>query len=700
MLPGASQRRTLTIICVAFTAVILLLHFTNAQYDQLDETGRDWLLTNSKARRATRDDRIVFLAIDEATRQLDTLFDDEIQKSPALQLMKQPFPWNRALYGQIIERLVGAGAKVVVFDMVFPGARDGDDEFSAALEKYRDRVVIGSNLVSKGQEDVDGSIYSGANLYVPPSKSLIPQPKNDPRVGFVVIHEDADNIVRRVHYRTTPGEFFRGVVSGDELFSLAARALQQAGLADHVPADHGARVFRYAEDFQPRSLFEIFVENQWNAPPYRGGVFFRDKIVVIGSLGHSSEDRVQSPFGITQGPFIHLNAINAALHDDFIRRTPTSANISSILVAGALAWILGAYIRRPILRLVLLVLIGGLFIQSAQWLADSGLLTLLISPLLALATSGLVWATWEQVLDRVERQRVRRNFERYVSKDVVGEILDNPQTYLDTLGGQRKEVTILFSDIRGFTTLTESADPHALVEQLNEYFGEMVGLVFSNHGTVDKFIGDAVMAHWGSITTAGPTTDAIRAVTTALKMRESLVRLNASWKERGMLEWKFGIGVNFGRPIAGNIGAAGSVEKFDFTVIGDAVNLASRLEGATKQYGIDMCIGEGVAAMVGDQFLLRSVDLIIVKGKTQPVEIFTVLGQRDKTTAPPWLAKHEEAMRLYRTGEFATAEKIWREIVTEVPGDALSKVFIWRCIALQASPPEPPWTGVYAMKSK
>lgn len=694
---SAPHRRTLTIICLAFTVVVLLLHFTNAQYDQLDEAGRDWLLTNPKARRATRDDRIVFLAIDEASRQLDTLFDDELQKSPALLLMKQPFPWNRAVYGKIIERLANAGAKVIVFDLVFPGERDGDEEFRAALEKYRDRVVIGSNMVSKGQEDVDGSIFTGTTQYIPPSPSLIPNSKGDSRVGFVTIHQEEDKIVRRVHYRTTLGEFFRDTASGEELFSLSARALQQAGLGDHVPEGHRARMFRFAEDFQPRSLYEIFVDGQWNAPPYHGGTFFRDKIVVVGSLGHSSEDRVQTPFGVTQGPFIHLNAINAALHNDFISRAPTVTNVASILLAGALAWVLGAYIRRPILRLVLLVVVAGFFIQSAQWMADAGFLAVLVSPLLVFVSSGFVWSAWEQVLDRMERQRTRRALDRYVGHDVAREVLDNRDSYLNTLVGKRKEIAVLFSDIRGFTTRTETGDPQALVRQLNEYFEAMVAIVYGNRGTLDKFIGDAVMAHWGSIVSDGPAADTARAVTAVLQMKTTLAALNQRWEAEGLLPMHVGFGVNQGDAIVGNLGCEA---KMEVSVIGDAVNLGSRLEGVTKKYGVDLCIGARVAALVRDQFVLRSVDLIIVQGKTQPVEIFTVLGPRETTVEPAWLAKHEEAVRLYRAGKFVEAENLWREITVEIPTDGLTKAFIWRCVALQANPPEPPWTGVYEMKSK
>jgi adenylate cyclase len=204
------------------------------------------------------------------------------------------------------------------------------------------------------------------------------------------------------------------------------------------------------------------------------------------------------------------------------------------------------------------------------------------------------------------------------------------------------------------------------------------------------------MAHWGSIVSAGPEIDAHRATTTVLQMRQALARLNTNWRARGIKEWRVGFGLNQGEAIVGNLGCEA---KMEVSVIGDAVNLASRLEGVTKEYHLDLCIGEKVAALIRDQFLLRSVDLIIVKGKTKPVEIFTVLGKRGPAE-PPWLAKHEEAMRLYRAGDFTTAARKWREVLEENPGDGLAEVFLARCLELEKSPMEAGWTGVYEMKSK
>jgi adenylate cyclase len=696
MLPRLNPRhRVLTVICVSLTVLVALLYWSGLFLSAAELAARDWLTTNRVARLAPANPAIVFLALDEDTRSLDTVFADDLEKSPTLRLMKNGFPWSREVYAHVVERLTAAGAKAILFDLVFPAPREGDELFRAALERHSDRVVIGTNFVSN--MEIGASVPS----HDLPTPELRPPEGQPSWLGFVNVQPDGDDLVRRISYRTTTLEFGGIPPDGkqEEILSLAARGLEKAGFADRIPSGHRSIRFRYAEEIRPHSLHQIFVEEQWNAPPYHGGKFFRDKIVLIGATGQSSEDRVQTPFGVKIGPEIHLSAINAALEHDFLRETGRATNLALIVGAGLIAWMLGAWVRRPLLRIFLVALAVFIFWFVAQNLANiTGLIPILLSPILALTTCGATWSAWEQILDRLERQRTKRALERYLGQDVAGEVLD-PASYLNSLGGQRKPVTVLFSDIRGFTTLTESADAHELVAQLNEYFTEMVAIVFANHGTLDKFIGDAVMAHWGSIVTAGAGTDAARAVTAALAMREALARLNAGWKKRGMQEWAIGIGLNHGEPITGNIGAAGAHEKFEFTVVGDAVNLASRLEGTTKQYHLDLCIGETVASLVRGQFPLRSVDLIIVKGKTKPVEIFTVLGPHG-ATEPLWLPRHEEAVRLYRTGDFAGAAARWREVLEEAPGDKLTEVFLARCAELQKLPPTGDWTGVYEMQSK
>ncbi len=702
MSPGLlKHRRTLTVICVVWTLAVVLLHLTEQHYLNAEQAACDWLTTNAAARRATPNPQIVFLGIDDASRDLDTLFQDEIEQSRALRMMKQSFPWNREVYALIVERLAQAGAKAIVFDVVFPAPRLGDKAFAEALARYHDRVVIGTNFKDI-HEDVDAeqTTLSTKMVHVLPTPLLRP-PGPDSWLGFVDVRLDEDQLVRRVYYRTTVPEFHKRPAppGSEELLSLPARALEKAGLAALIPAGHAPAQIRFCENIVPRSLHEIFVESHWTAPPYNSGAFFRGKIVLIGAAGNEAEDRLRTPFGIVLGSAIHLSAINAALNDDFIRETETWQNLALVAVGGLFAWLLGARIARRPLRLLLLALLLAGFYGAAQTLYNStGLLPILLGPLLTLSGSGITWTVFEQALDLRERQRMRGMLERYVSRDAVREILDNEASFLNALGGERRSITVLFSDIRSFTTMTESAEPHALVAQLNEYFNDMVGIVFAHDGTLDKFIGDAVMAHWGSIATAGVETDARRAVTTALEMRIALARLNADWKTRGLPELAVGFGVNHGDAIVGNLGCAA---KMEVSVLGDAVNLGSRIEGLTKEYGIDLCLGETVAPLVREAFLLRAVDLVVVKGKTTPVEVFTVLGERTPgTPEPAWLARHEAAVRAYRAGDFAAAESAWREVLAAQPGDALAEIFLARCAELRRQPPDAEWTGVFKMRGK
>lgn len=695
--------RILAGICVACTLAITILHSTEARYAQAELRVQDWLATNAKARQSPRNPEIVYLGIDKLSRDLDALFPGELEASPTLQLMKKAYPFDREVYAHAIDRLAGAGAKVVALDILFDKPGAGDEALRAALDRQRSKVVIGSNLVQGVDEQGIGEgPLNHRPSYKPPTLTLIPSGSTDDRVGFVNVHEGKDRIVRQVHYRTSLMEFFGypPVAGSPELFSIAARALQKAGKGDKVPNSRAPQRFRFAEGIFPKSFYEIFVEDQWKAPPYNNGALFKDKIVLIGSSGNESEDRISTPFGLVLGPNIHLSAINAALNDDFLYDLPWWGNLLTIFGGGTIAWLLCAGIRRPVIRLIALGGTALLFYGVAQIAFNSlGVYLLLLSPLLALTTSGITYSAFEQVLEQREKARIRRTFERYVSKDVVMEVLDNPQSFLNSLGGERRPVTILFSDVRGFTTKTESAEPGALVKQLNEYFHEMVRIVrVETRGTLDKFIGDAVMAHWGSIVSQGSKADACSAVAAALKMRAELKRLNEGWAKTGQLHFEIGIGINHGEVIVGNIG---SEERAEVSVIGDAVNLASRLEGVTKPYHVDLCLGESVVDLVRDTFIVRSLDLILVQGKTKPVEVFTVLDRRTPDTPEPtWLSAHEQAMHMYRRGEFADATRHWQEVLTQNPGDTVAELFIERCETLMRTPPPQPWTGVWAMKTK
>jgi adenylate cyclase len=269
--------------------------------------------------------------------------------------------------------------------------------------------------------------------------------------------------------------------------------------------------------------------------------------------------------------------------------------------------------------------------------------------------------------------------------------------------GSRKPVTVLFSDLVGFTTLVEKSDPSELVTRLNKYLSAMVPMVFDHGGTLDKFIGDAIMAVWGNVSTRGEVEDAKSAVRAALGMRRAMPKLNEEWSTEGVDPLAFGVGINQGDAVVGNIGSYEPHERLDPTVIGDAVNLASRLEGLTRTYGVDILLGETVAELVKDEFHLRSVARVQVKGKTVPVEIFTLLGERANGVAPELIEQlkcYEEGMLQFRARKFSEAKASFDRFLQSSPGDFLAKMYRDQAVEYEKEPPPADWNAVEVFKKK
>jgi len=264
----------------------------------------------------------------------------------------------------------------------------------------------------------------------------------------------------------------------------------------------------------------------------------------------------------------------------------------------------------------------------------------------------------------------------------------------------RVPVTILFSDLIGFTTLSEKADPEALVAQLNEYLTRMTSVVFSNGGTLDKFIGDAIMAVWGNVRSFGVAQDAKNCVRAAMAMRWELRQLNEKWREEGRMGLGMGIGINQGEVIVGNIG---SQERMDPTVIGDSVNLASRLEGLTRIYGVDILVGVTAAELVRDEFHLRSIARVQVKGKTKPVDVFTPIGARNEDVDPQllkWLESYEEGLEKFRARDFTQAKILFSRFLEFYPDDLLAQTYLARALEYEQQPPDEAWDAVEVFKKK
>jgi adenylate cyclase len=297
-----------------------------------------------------------------------------------------------------------------------------------------------------------------------------------------------------------------------------------------------------------------------------------------------------------------------------------------------------------------------------------------------------------QAVAQTKERKIKLIFEKYVPSDVIDQVYGNPE---DMLVGDTRILSVLFSDIRSFTSISEKMAPGDLVDTLNKYFSFMVDVIMDEHGgMVDKYIGDAIMAYWGTPTKRDD--DALQSVLAGLGMLEALERFNAWQAERGMAPWRIGIGINYGGLTVGNIG---SPRKMNYTVIGDMVNLASRLEGATKRYQQPILISESVESRVKSHLRCRQIDIVAVKGKTQGVKIYTTRKALGPSEAVAW-DLHDKALSLYYARDFAAAEAAFRELLRILPGDKPAAIFLERALAFAKAPPPDKWDGVEVLTEK
>jgi len=692
----------LALIAAFWTLLVLLPHFfpTAAFLSAMWQGERSFAdFLRHDGRKTAVHPEFVFVGIDQQSIQLDAVGPEEAAGNRALELMMQrPYPWSREVWALLLDKLFDSGARLVIFDIVYNVPNDGDAAFRAALEKYRDRVVLGCNI---DVQNID--VQNQQEQFVLPNPSLIPPPQlKDDRVGFVNFWRDVDGLVRRVQFHKGPPE-----IPGNEIFeSLDARALNKLGRADAAPKDLDVHAIRFSpsDAYSPRPLWEIFDPRSWRAN-FGNGAFFKDKIIIIGASAQIFHDTHATPVDENMyGPVIHLHTLAAVLDGEFLRELKTSTDFYFISAAALLAWSIVAFVRRPLLCVLILAALAAGYLVAARILYDrEGLLIFTVPPLALFTASGLSGLAFEYVLESLEKLRTRRTLERYVSKNIVKEILDNPGGYYSSMLGSRKPVTVLFSDLVGFTNLSEKADPVVLVSQLNRYLSAMVPNVFDNGGTLDKFIGDAIMAVWGNVSSHGADVDAKAAVRAALGMRTVMKKLNDEWRAEGLDSLAFGVGINHGDAVVGNIGSYEPHERLDPTVIGDAVNLASRLEALTRQYHVDILIGASAAELVRGEFHLRSVDLVQVKGKTEPVDVFTLIGARKDDVDPElwkWLESYEEGIKKFRGRKFSEAKILFSRFLEFYPDDILAKMYLERALRYEQAPPDESWNAVEVFTKK
>ncbi len=525
---------------------------------------------------------VVVVPVDDATLQQGSWFEQNRQ-IPAWARGIGTLPWPRAAYGQVAARLLEAGAAAVAINVVFAGpSRHGpadDAAMVAILRAHPGRIALAAEMLESSDQQ-----GSGALTLVRPEAFIA-------ALGGQDVLGLTNTPLREPGGRSLhPEAYGRGLLpaQGVKPFpALSGILLQRAGRHsrqnDPLTALH---VYGPEGSFRRLPAWEVLDPSRWRPHPQRRAL--AGALVVVGPVVAQGDDGYPTPFGSLSGLELLATATANSLQGDGLRSWPPSnrdrallAAVPLLLAAGlalalarrALVWRLGGIAA----ILVLQVAIAGLALQQRQlWWP-------LLAPAAGLGLLALVHGGDAYLLEERERRRLRRTFERYVAPGVVAEILADPEAAQGILRGRLLDVTVLFADLKGFTELTRqrslAGQSELHVSQLNTYLGAMVEVITAHGGTVDKFIGDAVMAVFGSPVGRGVLVEARAALACALAMRQALADLNRVWEAQGLCRLESGVGLASGQVVVGQIG---SPRRMEFTVIGDTVNLASRLEGLTR----------------------------------------------------------------------------------------------------------------------
>ena len=423
----------------------------------------------------------------------------------------------------------------------------------------------------------------------------------------------------------------------------------------------------------------------------------QNKIVLVGTSAPGLMDMRSTPVGeVYPGVEVHANMISGILNQDIKQNPPyvLGANVLLLLVIGvALAIILP--MLSPIYGTLLSagVLLFEIIVSGSLWEYGNLALPLAGGLIMVFALFALNMTFGYFTTERTKRQ-ITGLFGQYVPSEVVDEMSKHPEQV--SMEGESREMTILFSDVRGFTTISEGLEPKDLSLLMNEFLTPLSRVIYSHRGTIDKYMGDCIMAFWGA--PLPDTRHAYHAVQSGLEMQRTLRDLQPSLKERGWPEIRIGVGINTGRVSVGNMG---SEVRVAYTVMGDAVNLASRLEGITKEYGAGVVVGE-VTKEDAPEFIYRELDLVRVKGKDKPVAIFEPLGLAGEVEQAVLEESKlfQQALRMYRKQEWDKAELQLFNLLKIAPKSKLYEVYAERVIHYRSNPPGENWDGVFVFKTK
>jgi adenylate cyclase len=668
------------------------------------------------------------------------------------------WPFARFIFAKLIKNLSDAGAKAIGIDIVMSAPDKNNPIYDSLMI---DAIRNSGNVVVAGKiEEISGNVtvqnvsedfsvsVSGPSFQITRAHEDFSNYyfQADSSIGIVQVIGDNDGVYRRY----LP---FMYSTSADRLVPTFGFALlnKYYGLnKDYLPKnstnhfvlgdikipkyDNVSMLINYygpdgtfpkvdfidvIDDSEFHTSDEIELEtdiNTWDDPEYglKFKDFFKDKIVLIGSTQPEDKDILPVAFAKGEktgdnnmyGVELHANAIQNIINQDFLIKLPKLYEIFILVLLSLVSFYVSSFFKSVKTKygiflefanlIVIALILVGIRYFSFSIFENNNFIFPIINPSLTVALGYFGSTAYHFITERKQKAMIKGMFSQYVNATVVNDIVSNPDKL--KLGGERKTLSVFFSDIAGFSTFSETKDPAELVSFLNEYLDEMTKIIFENKGTLDKYIGDAVMAFWGAPIPFD--NHASLTCSSALKMQARLSEMRKKWETEGQTVIDIRMGINSGDMIVGNMGGK---ERFDYTVMGDNVNLASRLEGANKEYSTRIMISEMTHDIVKDEFFTRELDVIVVKGKTKPIRVFELLGNDEfppSETLKESFAFYCDAMKEYKSKNFSNAISLFENALKINPEDGPSKVYIKRCKLFLETPPPDDWDGVFIMKTK
>ncbi|HJU15366.1 MAG TPA: adenylate/guanylate cyclase domain-containing protein [Stellaceae bacterium] len=687
--PALLRRHYRTIVAaIAGLLAVCASLWLGARMDPVDGFFYDLSLAATRQRPGTGGDPVAVIALDRGSLAAE-------------ELAPLPRTFLGPVWARLLDGLMASGVRAVGFDIIFaysanrlPGSNGQYDKpFLTALARARDRVVLAR---------------SASAMPAPPFFAAVLDPGADAE-----LIADPDGIARRVSASVATAD-------GQRVPTLAAALLARAKappmpaqllLAPRAPLE-AIPTYRVIDvlhclDRDPAALRRVFAgrivligtnlpEEDRKRTPDR---FMRSPQPQPGRAGQCALARLGASdpgSGTTPGIFVHAAAVAEVATGDLVRPLPTAGRAAAAAAAGvAGAWL--GFLLQPWMAATGLAALGAIGFAAALILLGFGWWLALAVPFGAAVLAAVLAYLVRFLVEERRRRRVQNAFGHYLAPAIVDQLAESEADL--HLGGELRDVTIMFADLSGFTALSGKVGPGELMTVTNAYLGLIVAAVEAHGGYVDKFIGDAVMGLWGA--PALYLDHAAAASRAALQAVASVLRAKTIADARGEPGYKLKIGLNSGPAVVGNVGAE---KRYNYTAVGETVNIAARLEGVPGDYGCRIVVGPRTAALIEDRFLLCELDWIKVKGKEEAIAVYELLGE--KSDAGPaeiaYVAQYRAALEQYRAGDFAGAEEQWRRAAhpfLDRSGPSPPRIMAERCAALRTAPPAE-WDGVFVKNTK